>query len=189
LVPRPSTARDRLINSAVKLFRRKGYDGVGLTEILEDAEAPKGSFYHHFPEGKEQLASVAVQVAGQFIEKLLTEQFAQAVDFPDGIQRCVEAIATGFEKSFFKEGCPITGVALDTVPQSAVISAAVRDAFNGWTTLLVREARRLGNERFTDDDALNMVMLLEGAWIMARVQANARPIRATGQTLSRMLSP
>ena len=50
---RPSDARSRLIRVASALFRQRGYDGVGLTEILEASGAPKGSFYHHFPEGKE----------------------------------------------------------------------------------------------------------------------------------------
>jgi TetR/AcrR family transcriptional regulator, lmrAB and yxaGH operons repressor len=49
-----------MIRAAVKLFRRHGYDGVGLTEILTEAKAPKGSFYHHFPKGKEELGAAAV---------------------------------------------------------------------------------------------------------------------------------
>jgi TetR/AcrR family transcriptional regulator, lmrAB and yxaGH operons repressor len=186
-MPRPSTARDRLINSAVKLFRRHGYDGVGLTEILADADAPKGSFYHHFPQGKEQLAGVAVSVAGKCIEKLLTEQFQQAGSFAEGVQLCVDAIATGFEKSFFKEGCPITGVALDMVPQSALISSAASAAFKGWTDIFVSEARRLGDPVFSEDDALGIVMLLEGAWIMARAKSSADPIRAAGALLQKTL--
>ena len=34
-------------------LRRKGYHGVGLNELLADANAPKGVLYHHFPGGKE----------------------------------------------------------------------------------------------------------------------------------------
>jgi len=44
----PST-RDRLVQAATRLFRQRGYDGTGLTEILTEAGVPKGSLYHHFP--------------------------------------------------------------------------------------------------------------------------------------------
>lgn len=54
----PST-RDRLVQAATRLFRQRGYDGTGLTEILTEAGVPKGSLYHHFPEGKADLACAA----------------------------------------------------------------------------------------------------------------------------------
>jgi TetR/AcrR family transcriptional regulator, lmrAB and yxaGH operons repressor len=187
-MPRLSTARDRLIRAAVTLFRQRGYDGVGLTEILKAADAPKGSFYHHFPGGKEQLAVVAVDVAGRAIERLLEAEFQQASSFPDGAHRCIEAIALGFEKSVFKEGCPITGVALDMIPQSPMIAAAARAAFANWQALLVRWGRHFGEKTFSEDDALGMVMLIEGAWVMARVQMEAKPIRTAARIASALLA-
>jgi TetR/AcrR family transcriptional regulator, lmrAB and yxaGH operons repressor len=103
----------------------------------------------------------------------------------DGVGRVAAAIADGFEKSFFREGCPIAGVALDTVPESEMISAAVREAFLGWQDVIVSNARRLGDPEFTTDDALALVMMLEGAWIMARVQADAVPIRKVPEMFRR----
>ena len=64
--PAPAAAgtRARLLGSALLLFRRHGYHGVGLAEILSRAGVPKGSLYHHFPGGKEQIAvEVIEQVA------------------------------------------------------------------------------------------------------------------------------
>ncbi|MGL4636502.1 MAG: TetR/AcrR family transcriptional regulator [Beijerinckiaceae bacterium] len=174
---RPSDARTRLIRAATKLFRQKGYDGVGLTEILKEADAPKGSFYHHFPEGKEQLGAAAVTSAGTYVCYLADLAFNDAADLLQGLDRLAQGIADGFEKSNYLDGCPITGVALDNVPRSTMITAAVRDAFTGWQTLLVRHAHRLGEPAFTMDDALMLIMLIEGAWIVARVQADVEPIR------------
>ncbi|MGD9864998.1 MAG: TetR family transcriptional regulator, partial [Pseudodonghicola sp.] len=54
-----SSSRDRLIRAASGLFRRRGYAGVGVSEILTVAELPKGSLYHHFPGGKRELAEAA----------------------------------------------------------------------------------------------------------------------------------
>jgi TetR/AcrR family transcriptional regulator, lmrAB and yxaGH operons repressor len=180
-MPRPSDARERLIRAAMKLFRQRGYDGVGLTEILTEADAPKGSFYHHFPGGKEQLGAAVVLHAGQFIGQLIDAEFRQAASFMEGVERVSNGIAQGFERSAHKEGCPITGIALDMVPKSAVISDATRKAFGQWQDLVAAHARRLGRPDFTADDALHLIMLLEGAWIMARVHADSGLIRIAGQ--------
>jgi TetR/AcrR family transcriptional regulator, lmrAB and yxaGH operons repressor len=182
---RPSDARERLIRAAMKLFRQRGYDGVGLTEILTEADAPKGSFYHHFPEGKEQLGAAAVLHAGQFIGQLVDAEFRQAASFMEGVERVANGIATGFERSAHKDGCPITGIALDMVPKSAMISDAVRKAFGEWQDIVVAHARRLGEPEITADDALRLIMLLEGAWIMARVHSDSGLIRMAGQMFRR----
>jgi TetR/AcrR family transcriptional regulator, lmrAB and yxaGH operons repressor len=180
-MPRPSDARERLIRAAMKLFRQRGYDGVGLTEILTEADAPKGSFYHHFPGGKEQLGAAAVLHAGQFIGQLIEAEFGQAASFMEGVERVANGIAAGFERSAHRDGCPITGIALDMVPRSAMISDAVRKAFSEWQDIVVAHARRLGELEITADDALRLIMLLEGAWIMARVHADSGLIRIAGQ--------
>jgi TetR/AcrR family transcriptional regulator, lmrAB and yxaGH operons repressor len=174
---RPSDARSRLINAAAKLFRQRGYDGVGLTEILKVAGAPKGSFYHHFPDGKEQLGAAAVASAGTYVCYLADAAFLDAENLMQGLDRLTYAIADGFEKSAFTDGCPITGVALDNVPGSSLITAAVREAFLSWQKLLVHHAHRLGEPGFTMDDALLLIMLIEGAWLVGRVQGDATPIR------------
>jgi TetR/AcrR family transcriptional repressor of lmrAB and yxaGH operons len=58
--PDPSTRR-RLIDAALLLFRRHGYHGVGVSEILTQSGLSKGSLYHFFPEGKQELGIAVVQ--------------------------------------------------------------------------------------------------------------------------------
>src|SRR3954453_12156456 len=61
-MPRPS--RERLLDSAVDLLQRQGYHGTGLNELLERSGAPRGSLYHYFPGGKEQMGAEAIARAG-----------------------------------------------------------------------------------------------------------------------------
>ncbi len=58
--PSDRTLAPRAITAAVKLFRMQGYTATGLSQILEESGAPKGSFYFHFPRGKTQLAEEAI---------------------------------------------------------------------------------------------------------------------------------
>ena len=52
MTDRPLSTKERLVRTACALFRQRGYSGVGVAEILTAAQAPKGSLYHHFPNGK-----------------------------------------------------------------------------------------------------------------------------------------
>jgi TetR/AcrR family transcriptional repressor of nem operon len=53
------STRDHLIDVGLKLMHQHGYNATGLTEILNAAEVPKGSFYHHFG-SKEDFAAAAL---------------------------------------------------------------------------------------------------------------------------------
>ncbi len=41
-------ARQTILQTAQAIVGRKGFSAVGLTEILQAADVPKGSFYHYF---------------------------------------------------------------------------------------------------------------------------------------------
>ena len=180
-MPRPSDARSRLIRVAAALFRQRGYDGIGLAEILQASGAPKGSFYHHFPAGKEQLAEACIAHAGEQVGALIDAAMSEAPDFAAGVRRLVQSIAHWFERSGFREGCPITSIALATVPQSPAHTAAVQAVFADWQDRLVGHARRLG-ARVEATDAERLLMLIEGAWILSRIRQSTEPLQRAADT-------
>jgi TetR/AcrR family transcriptional repressor of lmrAB and yxaGH operons len=63
--PRPdhmaSDSRERMVRSAASLISSKGVSATSFSDVLEGSGAPRGSIYHHFPGGKEQLATEAVR--------------------------------------------------------------------------------------------------------------------------------
>jgi TetR/AcrR family transcriptional repressor of lmrAB and yxaGH operons len=56
--------RDAIVQSAVALFRKQGYAGTGLSDILGASGAPKGSLYYYFPNGKISIGVAAIEFAG-----------------------------------------------------------------------------------------------------------------------------
>ncbi|MCJ7957927.1 MAG: TetR/AcrR family transcriptional regulator [Pseudomonas sp.] len=42
------SAKQTILDTAQRIVGRKGFSAVGLNEILQAAEVPKGSFYHYF---------------------------------------------------------------------------------------------------------------------------------------------
>src|SRR5258706_14853138 len=62
--------RERIVDTASRLFREKGFDGVGLDAIMKDAGLTHGGFYGHFG-SKDDLAAEAVALA---VERSMKQQ-------------------------------------------------------------------------------------------------------------------
>src|SRR2546423_14603501 len=61
------TSRDRMIVSAALLLREKGLTGTSFGDVIDHSGAPRGSIYHHFPDGKAQLVQEAMRYAGSYV--------------------------------------------------------------------------------------------------------------------------
>ena len=53
-----------MIGSMQRMLQTKGYAASGLIELVSDSHAPKGSIYHPFPGGKEEIAAAAIRASG-----------------------------------------------------------------------------------------------------------------------------
>ena len=169
-----ANSRARLVATAKDLFARQGYNGTGLNQLLADAKAPKGSFYHHFPDGKEALGAEAVTKAGAEIAALIDRAFAQGSSFRDGATRMATFVADWFERTGYAAGCPITSVLLETAPASERLTAACAAVYEDWTDRVAGHAARLGVAAATDV-ATGLILSIEGAWIIARARRSKQP--------------
>src|SRR3954454_19191172 len=127
-------ARERMVQSAALLFRRQGIEGTSFSDVLEHSGAPRGSIYHHFPEGKAQLAEEATRYAGDFIAAGLITALAE--DDPlAAIRRFTSSWLDVLRKSDFAAGCPVVAAAVegDRMPGAREAAGA---AFARWEELL-----------------------------------------------------
>ena len=93
------TTRDRLVTTATRLFRQRGYDGTGVAEILAEAGVPKGSLYHHFPQGKADLACAAADWTATEICRVIDDSFRAAPDWRHGVTTFSFKMAKAFRHS------------------------------------------------------------------------------------------
>ena len=105
-MPRPDRSRAALIDTAATLFRRQGYAATGLNQILDEAGVKPGSLYHHFPQGKQQLAAAVVDGTGAAIEQLLRRFLAGGLPVADIVDRWVDLLVDGLTADR-RDGCPI----------------------------------------------------------------------------------
>ena len=63
--PMPSPVRDRMISGALDLLARRGLQATSFAEVTQATQTPRGSIYHHFPGGKQELVLAAIDLNAQ----------------------------------------------------------------------------------------------------------------------------
>src|SRR5262245_18694055 len=171
-------SKEKTLAAAALLFRRQGFHGTALHDVLAAARSPRGSLYFHFPGGKEQIGEDALDLAGETVREKIThaaEASPNSETFLTGIAR---AMAADLQESDFCNGCPIATTALETSAQSEVLRASARRAFQSWEQEIVRGLTRFGAK--PDDAAVAATAILsqiEGALLLARTYRSIEPLR------------
>ncbi|WP_300058949.1 TetR/AcrR family transcriptional regulator [uncultured Roseobacter sp.] len=170
--------KDRLIQAAAKLFRTHGYHGVGLNDLLTEAAAPKGSLYHHFPNGKPDLAIAAATWASDQMLRLIAASFAEAKTFEDGATTLCFKLAKLFDLTGQQDGCPIGSTLFEDPGKAEFLEHAER-CYSGWIDEVQDNARRFGlSETDAKRRAEHVFLLIEGGWQLARVRRNSDILRS-----------
>lgn len=181
-----SNQRDKIVRATAALFRKRGYAATGLGEIVSVSGAPKGSLYHYFPNGKEQIAAEAVRYAGDKVRATLSKLDLSCESAAELIRAYGGLLAGWMAQSAFQDGCPITTTLLETAPVKANVTRAGREAFEAWTAII---AAKLVSEGMAKDRSESLArfafMALEGALIFARVEASAAPILDAAEEVAR----
>lgn len=178
-------ARERMVQTAARLFQRHGYHAVGFRRIVEVSEAPRGSIYHHFPQGKGQLGAEAVAWSGSALVRSVSQIAASQDDIAGVLEALGERLAGWLEDSDFAAGCPVATVALELAPADGPVTDACRDVFRNWTEVLRDRLTDEGWEPAAASDfATTVVAALEGALLLARVERDATPVRTVARDLA-----
>src|SRR5712672_2190580 len=96
--------RRPIVDAAVTLFRRQGYAGTGLNDIVDASDAPKGSLYHYFPAGKASIAVAAVEEAGRRVAETTSKLASEARSTGDLVRAHARLLSGWMLKSGFRDG-------------------------------------------------------------------------------------
>ena len=177
LVATPPKHREALVRAAADLFRRQGYAATGLNEILKSSGAPKGSLYHYFPDGKEQIGTEVVRVGGQLVANTLTELADNNPDAGSLLREYSRLLVGWVSDSDFHEGSPITTVLLELAPDSESVTAAGQAVYRQWSSILSDSLIASGVAHTRAERlAVLAVSALEGSLVRARVEQSGQPI-------------
>jgi TetR/AcrR family transcriptional repressor of lmrAB and yxaGH operons len=181
-------SRDRMVQSAASLIRSRGLNATSFSEVLAESGAPRGSIYHHFPEGKEQLAEDAIRWTS---ERVLSHLRAgNAVTASDVLKRFIAMWRQVVVSSGGSAGCVVAGVAIDTDAKEGGQIDVVRSTFRSWVKLLAEQLEAVGVPAGRAAPiAVAVLAGMEGALILCRAEGNAKPLETVAEELMRLLPP
>ncbi|MFD4676133.1 TetR/AcrR family transcriptional regulator [Lentzea sp. NPDC058450] len=174
--PGKRSTKQRMLDSAVLLLRERGAAGVTVDAVLAHSGAPRGSVYHHFPGGRNEMVLGAVRLAGDYISGVVAESAAEG-DVRVMLERLVAFWKRSLTKTDYRAGCPAAAMAMDSrdiVPEAADV---VREIFVRWQDGI---AEALAANGFAVVRAQRLatvvVSAVEGAIILCRAQRDLGPL-------------
>jgi AcrR family transcriptional regulator len=171
--PTKTPTRDRILFATAELFRRQGYNGTGLKQVVAEAEAPFGSLYHHFPGGKTELGEEVIEKAGAFFQALVTAVYDEEASTEASVRAVFVGAAETLEATDYEDACPIATVALEVASTNERLRAATAAVFERWAAALTE---RTGDR----EKALAIIAALEGGFVLCRASRSTEAMHAAG---------
>jgi len=177
-----------MVDAGEELLSERGY-GVTMLDVIERADAPRGSIYYHFPNGKEELAiQVAVKVRHE-IDEFVSRTSARIPDPAPFLQRLVENHRKRLVSSSYDLGCPLMGIVASGTVESAELNRAVSDAFGTWISAI---ARALTDKGFTPEQADSLASLvvtgIEGCIVVGRGKRSPAPFGELSRSIPALVA-
>ena len=172
--------RERMVASAVDLLARRGLQATSFSEVLEHSGAPRGSVYHHFPGGKDQMIGSALDAAGaRAIELLDRKAGAPAEDVATWFLHIWREVLI---RGKFEAGCAVLAVAVAAGSPELLDQTAL--VFRTWRRRL---AELLEQGGLRPEDAQRFAAMLvassEGAVVLARAEQSLEPFDLVAEQL------
>jgi TetR/AcrR family transcriptional repressor of lmrAB and yxaGH operons len=172
--------RERMIDGAVQLLAQKGLQATSFSSVIELTGAPRGSIYHHFPRGKDQLVASAIERAGQRALDILDDQ--QDAGPVQVTEYFLELWRTLLDRANFTAGCAVLAVTVAADSAEQLDQAA--EVFRSWRAKLAELFERGGMPHAAATRvATTLVAASEGAVVLSRAERSMEPFELVAAQL------
>jgi len=186
---RAHPTRVKLVLAATRLFQQRGFHGVGLSEILAEAEAPKGSLYHHFPSGKQELAEAAVARVANAVIAALDTAADQGQSMSEFLRRTGMDAGRWLESIEWRDGSLLAVLGQEEAGANGPLGDAVRIAYQRiemrLAKWLIAEGQPMADAR---ELAETIIAAEEGAMVLARSRRDAAPLHRVSDMLAQLIA-
>jgi AcrR family transcriptional regulator len=165
----PSSARQRILNTAFRLFYAHGLRAVGVDRIIAESGVAKATFYKHFPAKDDLVVAYLDRVDEVWSGQLHAAAEAAGPDPADQLVGLFDALGTACRRDGFR-GCAFINAAAESEPGTPVHERTVshKRAVLSWVDDLARQAG-------ADDPAglaRSLTLLLDGGLASGALDAD-----------------
>ena len=181
-----SDARRKMVESAAVLLAMRGLQGTAFSDVLERSGAPRGSIYHHFPRGKDQLVDAAIDLTG-----------TRAIEALDAVAGRPPSTVTGafldlwravLVRSNLRAGCAV--LAVTVAADSPALLDHAGAIFRAWRGRIADLYVAGGLDRPAAEKlATTLVAATEGAVVVSRAERSLEPFELVAAQLLALSAP
>lgn len=157
--------KEDVIPLLAEVFRTYGFEGASLARISEGTRLGRGSIYHFFPGGKEEMAEAVLGHVDAWFRRHVFESLAEHEDAEAGIKAMFDDVSRYFLSG--QRVCLVGVFALGN--ERDRFAVMVRDYFTAWidalASALVRTGRKPKEARMLAEEVVGGI---QGALVLAR---------------------
>lgn len=171
-----------IVAAATQLFRERGVDAVGLSELMKRAGFTQGGFYNHFESKAALVAEVLASAMAEGSAQLARDTKAPVDDdTTTALRRYVDNYVSQVHRENIDHGCPVAGFAGDAARLSAGAQAHFAAGLDDQITIIAGLIAGSGPEtgrserRTLRNRAISLHCEMVGALVLSRSVAQAAP--------------
>jgi TetR/AcrR family transcriptional repressor of nem operon len=176
------STRDHLIDVGVGLMHQKGFNATGLSDILQAADVPKGSFYHYFS-SKEDFAAASLERYGMRERAHAAAVLGDTATPPlKRLRRYFGDLMKIYGQKASIPGCMMGRFSLEIAEESPQLRKRVSASFGHWQHTIAKVLEQAVAERElpagADSESLAGFLLnsWEGALLRAQSEKSDAPL-------------
>ena len=176
--------REKILTAAARLFRERGYDGVGVDAIMNEVGLTAGGFYAHFPSKKALFAEAVTKALGRG----QAVRAAKGVDPTDPLRALINGYLSRTHRDMVGEGCPLPVLTPDVARSDTDTRASYERQFLHYLGEI--EALLPEGQAVSHDKALALMAQCVGGLMLARAvkdeQLSNRILKACRQAATKI---
>jgi TetR/AcrR family transcriptional repressor of nem operon len=182
-VSREQAAENRraIVAAATQLFRERGVEAVGLSELMKHAGFTQGGFYNHFESKADLVAEVLASAIAEGNAEFAKMARAPVDESTTALRRYINWYLSQAHRDNIDHGCPVTGFAGDAPRLGAGAQSHFAGGLDDQITILaglIAESGSLaaaGERRTLRERAVSLHCEMLGALVLSRSVAQAAP--------------
>ena len=169
-----------MIEGALALLARHGLQATSFSEVLKLTKAPRGSIYHHFPGGKDELIAEALKLLEErTIKNIRALDSSKPEKIVEGFLGLWRYLLTTYD---FSTGC--SAVAVTVATNSPALLERSESIFESWQNVLSKKFIKAGLRRKQATEfTTTLIAACEGAVVMSRAAKSIEPFERVAKQL------
>jgi AcrR family transcriptional regulator len=183
---RREITHERIVETAARAIRRRGYDGASVADIMQEAGLTHGGFYAHFASRQAMLAEAADRAGAEAVAA--SAKVVAAAPPDEALRSLLGAYLSQAHLENTESGCPVAALGSEMPRQAPEVRRAATRRIKEMIDLVARQSPDWGQPG-AHEHALAVVATMVGALVLARAVDDPKLSDALLDAARQHLSP